>query len=311
MSVDRVEITEVGPREGFQFEGQGVATAGKIELINTLAKTGLKRIQAVSFVSPKMVPHVADAEEIMAAVDEVPGVEYEGLWFNLRGFERARATGRVTLDGQITVSASDKFAQQNWRTDSSGLAELNRDLLSRYRDLNLPVGLSVAAAFGCNFQGRVEPSHVLDLINEAAEGVARAGLTLEEVALADTMAWANPLSIVSLIEAVRGLDVAPGLRLHLHDTRGLGLANAYAALSVGVRRFDTAIAGLGGCPFAGHKGAAGNIATEDFVLLCHEVGLKTGVHVEALLEAAHVAESVVGHPAASRSLKGGHLPRGA
>jgi hydroxymethylglutaryl-CoA lyase len=308
MMVKRVEIREVGPREGFQIEPPGIAAQRKAELINALARSGVPAIQTVSFVNPAKVPQMADAEDVLRLVEPVPNVTYTALWFNVRGFERAREFPFLTLNGTISLSASKAFAEQNWDSRGGGaLANLNSPLLDQYADLRVPVTISVAAAFGCNFQGRVPTADVLAVLLPVVEAVRNRGLTLSEVILSDTMGWANPLSVAQLTDLVRGEVPGVPLRLHLHDTRGMGIANAVAGIQKGVTLFDSSIAGLGGCPFAGHRGAAGNIATEDFVLTCHEMGIDTGIDTIAILEASRMAADIVGHPGAGRTLAGGFL----
>lgn len=308
MTSDRVEIAEVAPREGFQFEKRQLPTAGKAALINALARTGVRAIQAVSFVSRKTMPHMADSDEVMRLVEPAPDVEFTALWFSPSGFRRARELSNLTLAGTITLSASEPFTRRNWELDDAGFLDLNKALLRAYAPLGLPVELNAAAAFGCNFGGPVAPATVLELIATAAEATAAEGLRLTEISLADTMAWANPASIRTLCTAVAREYPEIPIRLHLHDTRGVGLANAVAAMEIGVRRFDAAISGLGGCPFAGHTGAAGNIATEDFHYLCRSLGMDTGLDADALMAASELAETVVAHPGTSRTLRGGLLP---
>lgn len=303
-----VEIMEVGPREGFQFERTAISSEAKASLITALSHTGVHEIQAVSFVSRKTMPHVADAETVISMVPAVEGVSLVGLWFSPSGFARAESVGKLARQGLVTASASPAFTQRNWGMDGAGLRDLNLKLCGIYADRGLPVRISIAAAFGCNFGGPVDPKTVLELLSGALTDVRNAGLEVSEVALADTMAWANPNTIRSLCrDAMAELGDIP-LRLHLHDTRGLGLTNALAAIEIGVRRFDTAIAGLGGCPFAGHKGAAGNIATEDFYYMCESLGIRTGLVPERLLAAGELAEQIVGHASSSRTLKGGFAP---
>ena len=303
-----IEIMEVGPREGFQFERGEISSQAKASLINALSQTGVAEIQAVSFVSKKAMPHVADAEAVMAMVAPVAGVDFVGLWFSPNGFERAAGVANLTLHGLVTTSASLPFTQRNWNTDEAGFRQLNLKLCALYAERNLPIHINVAAAFGCNFAGPVAPATVMRLLNTARNDAAKAGLEISEIALADTMAWANPASIKALCRDVLAEIGDIPLRMHLHDTRGLGIANALAAIELGITRFDTAIAGLGGCPFAGHKGAAGNIATEDFYYMCESLGLKTGLIPDKLIAAGKLAEQVVGHNSSSRTLKGGFAP---
>lgn len=249
-----IEITEVGPREGFQFERRHIDPAAKASLISALTRTGVAEIQAVSFVSRRTMPHVADADEVLRLVSNGGDTDLTALWFSPSGFTRARNASGLALRGLTTVSASPEFTQRNWNTDEAGMRDLNLRLCEQYVDAGLDVRINVAAAFGCNFGGAVAPATVLRLLTQTMEDVRGFGLTIAEVALADTMAWANPLTIRSLCSLV-GLELGEiPLRLHLHDTRGAGMANALAAIETGVRRFDAAIAGLGGCPFAGHKG---------------------------------------------------------
>lgn len=307
---DRVFIKEEGPREGFQIEGGDVPTARKIELIDALSQTGLRHIQIVSFVNPSLVPGMADAEQVVAGFTPQPGVAYAGLWLNSKGLERAIATGRLALDGKLTLYASDAFLKRNQnRTPDQQLAA-QPELIRMYRDHAIPVRTGfVTAAFGCNFAGDVAPARVVELVGQLLDIAAAEGETLEIVGLGDTMAWATPERIRRVVGMVRDAYPQLELSLHLHDTRGLGLANAYAGLQMGVRHFDAAVAGLGGCPFAAHKGAAGNICTEDFVLMCEEMGIATGVDLERLIECALLAEDIVGHPLPGKVKQGGTLAR--
>jgi hydroxymethylglutaryl-CoA lyase len=306
----RVHITEEGPREGFQIEKGPIATSRKIELIDALSETGLTRIQVVSFVNPKLVPGMADAEQVVAGMRRVPGVAYLGLWLNERGLERARATGRLDIEGRLSFSASEPFLQRNQnRTLAAQLAD-QHTIAETFKRLGVPVETAmITAAFGCNFAGDIAPAHVADLVQTALDVAAEHGLTLKTVTFADTMAWATPLSIKRVLGAVRERHPALHLALHLHDTRGMGIANAYAGLEMGVGEFDSSVAGLGGCPFAGHAGAAGNVCTEDLVFMCQEMGIATGIDLERLLEAARLAESIVGHPLPGSTMKGGSLKR--
>ncbi|HTY67868.1 MAG TPA: hydroxymethylglutaryl-CoA lyase [Alphaproteobacteria bacterium] len=306
----RVHITEEGPREGFQIEKGPIPTARKIELIDALSATGLKRIQVVSFVNPKLVPGMADAEQVVAGMRREPGVAYLGLWLNERGFERALATGRLHIEGRLSFSASEPFLKRNQnRSAASQLAD-QHSMAETFKRHQVPVETAmITAAFGCNFAGDIAPQHVAEIVQTALDVAAAHGLALKTIALADTMAWATPLSIKRTLGVVRecfpDLDVA----LHLHDTRGMGIANAYAGLEMGVAEFDSSVAGLGGCPFAGHAGAAGNVCTEDLVFMCQEMGIETGIDLERLIECARLAESIVGHPLPGSVMRGGSLKR--
>ncbi len=304
----RVFIKEEGPREGFQIEGAGVPTARKIELIDALSQTGLKHIQIVSFVNPRLVPGMADAEEVVAGFTPAPGVAYAGLWLNQKGLERAIASQRLDLQGKLTLYASDAFLMKNQnRTPDQQLAA-QPDLIRMYQDHGIPVRTGfVTAAFGCNFEGDIPAERVVALVGEMLALAEAQGEKLEVMGLGDTMAWATPDRIQRVVGMVRDAFPDLDLSLHLHDTRGLGLANAYAGLQMGVRHFDAAVGGLGGCPFAAHKGAAGNICTEDFVLMCEEMGIETGIDLERLAECARLAEDILGHPLPGKVKQGGSL----
>jgi len=305
-----VHIKEEGPREGFQFEKGPIPTARKIELIDALSKTGVKHMQIVSFVSPKAVPTMADAEEVVKGLTLQPGVSYTALWFNDQGLDRAIAAGRLEIKGSVSIAASAKFLKKNLnRTPEQQLA-VTRGMLGTYRERGIPVErATVMAAFGCNFEGDVPVSRVVEMVGQLLGLAAAEGIKLERVSLADTMAWATPLSIKRAVGAVKEKYPDLDLELHLHDTRGMGIANAYAGLEMGVTRFDASVAGLGGCPFAGHAGAAGNVCTEDLVFMCDEVGIETGIDLEALAACGRLAEEVVGHPLPGSLMRGGSLKR--
>jgi hydroxymethylglutaryl-CoA lyase len=304
----RVHINEEGPREGFQIEKGPIPTARKIELIDALSDTGLDHIQIVSFVNPKRVPGMADAEAVVAGITPRPHVAYAGLWLNEQGFERARATGRLEIKGTITHGASETFLKRNQNRTLAEQAASQRALVARYRELGVPVERGgLMAAFGCNFEGDVPAARVVALVREILDIAEEGGVELQYVMLADTMAWATPLSIKRVVGAVRDAFPDLELSLHLHDTRGMGIANAYAGLEMGVTRYDAAVAGLGGCPFAGHASAAGNVCTEDLAFMCEEMGIETGVDLERLIACARLAEDIVGHPLPGSVMKGGLL----
>lgn len=305
-----IRINEEGPREGFQFERGNIATSCKIRLIDSLSKTGLKQIQVASFVSPKVVPGMADADEIVSGFSRVPGVRYTALWLNEKGLQRAIASRRLDITGALALTASERFLKRNQnRTGADDLLAEKR-LAAVYKSHGILVDrITIRAAFGCNFEGEISPSKVTDLISTLlaiAEGEA---LKIRVVTLADTMAWATPKSVKRVVGAVRELYPQLTIALHLHDTRGMGIANAYAGLEMGVTMFDASVAGLGGCPFAGHKGAAGNVCTEDLVFMCEEMGVSTGVDLEKLIESAILAEAVVAHPLPGSVMRGGSLGR--
>ncbi|MCQ4161128.1 hydroxymethylglutaryl-CoA lyase [Roseomonas sp. GC11] len=304
----RIEIREEGPREGFQFETGEIPTARKIALIQALAGTGLRRIQTVSFVDPRRVPGMADAERVCQGLQAVEGVAFGALWLNAKGFLRALVAPNLTIDGSVSVSASEVFGKRNQNRDREQDLAAAAALMALYAEHKVPFArATIMAAFGCNFQGEVPVAAVLDRIAAILALAGGAGLARPVISLADTMAWATPHRIAQVVGAVRETWPDLELSLHLHDTRGLAMVNAWEGMRLGVTRFDAAIAGLGGCPFAKHSGAAGNLCTEDLALLCAESGIETGLDLDALLEAARLAEDVVGHPLPGRAKQGGTL----
>jgi hydroxymethylglutaryl-CoA lyase len=305
----RIDIHEEGPREGFQIEPGPIATADKVRFIEALAETGLSEVQCVSFVDPRRVPGMADSEAVAAAIRRRPGVRYTGIWLNVRGLERAITT---TLDifGGLQISASGTFSIRNTNKNTAETLDEQRRSLAFYRAQNIPVRSAIVmTAFGCNFEGAISPRRVCDCVAMLLDMAAEDGVTIDLVRLADTVGWANPQSVARLIGTVRERWPELKLGLHLHDTRGTGLANAYVGLTMGIETFDSSCAGLGGCPFAGHKGAAGNICTEDLVFMCHEMGIETGIDLDALIECARMAEQIVGHPLPGRVMHAGSLAR--
>ncbi len=305
-----VEFHEEGPREGFQMEQQTYPLADRAALIDALAASGLKQIQVASFVSPRAVPQMADTSELFAAIAKRPGTRYTALWLNDNGFERARACEQVDLDGKLMFYTTEPFSQRNNNCSVAEMRERQLGWLDRYIALGIPVEKAyVITAFGCNLGGDVPLSAVTDQVRWLVDACADRGVPLPAVYLADTMGWANPEDIKRRIGAVREIVPDTSIGLHLHDTRGVGGANVYAALQMGVRLFDSSVAGLGGCPFAGHKqgGAAGNICTEDMVFMCHELGIETGIDLDALIEAARLAERIIGRTLVGHVMHSGSL----
>ncbi|MBR1197731.1 hydroxymethylglutaryl-CoA lyase [Bradyrhizobium sp. AUGA SZCCT0240] len=304
-----VVISEEGPREGFQIEQGPIATADKIALIDALSNCGLRRIQIASFVNAKHVPGWADAEAVVEGFTARQGVEYSALWFNEGGLRRALAFGgKLSLAGFISLSASEAFAIRNLNRDRAGQIEAMRKYVGVHQEAGVPIAkIIVMAAFGCNFSGDVSPTTVVGTVADGLAVAREFGVEVRDVALADSMGWATPRRVAAAVGAVR--DRWPNLRiaLHLHDTRGQGIACAYEGLRLGVTAFDAAVAGLGGCPFAGQPGAPGNIATEELALLCDEMGIATGLDIEALIEAGRLAERIVGHRLPSAALRSGTL----
>jgi isopropylmalate/homocitrate/citramalate synthase len=306
---NRVDITEEGPREGFQIEPGPIPTADKIALIDALSTTGVKRMQVASFVSAKIVPGWADAEAVVAGFSPRAGVEYTALWFNAAGLARVQAfADRLSLHGSITVTGSEAFTRKNLNRSHAEQLDAQQRHVATHLAAGVPVTrVSLQAAFGCNYSGAVAASQAMSALRDAMGVAEEAGCAIEKISLADSMGWANPVLIERLVGAVREAYPAQNISLHLHDTRGLGIACAAAGLRLGVAMFDAAVAGLGGCPFAGHPGAPGNIATEELVFLCEEMGVATGIDLDALIEAAKLAERIVGHRLPSNLLRSGGL----
>ena len=304
-----VEIHEEGPREGFQIEPGPISTADKIRLIEGLAETGLKHIQVCSFVSPRIVPGWADAEAVVGGFRAKREVEYTALWFNAAGLERALAfRDKLSITGAIALTASEAFTRKNLHRSHAENVAAMRAQTALHLSRGVPVTrIGVMAAFGCNFQGDITPAQVLRTLEDGLAIAADAGAVITLFSLADTMGWATPTRIERVLGDVRARWPQMEIALHLHDTRGLAIANAHAGLRMGVTRFDATVGGLGGCPFAGQKGAAGNICTEELVLLCEEMGIRTGVDLDRLIEVGRLAETIVGHVLPSELIHAGSL----
>jgi len=286
-----VVVREVGPRDGLQAE-EPVSVEDRVRLIERLVDAGVRCIEAVSFVSPKAVPSMAGAGEVMAALSRRAGVEYLALVPNLRGAELAMEAG---VDGlTVTVSASAVYNEKNVRMTIDESVEAVRSICAAVG--SLPVDTVVSCAFGSPYEGDIMPSTVGAL----ALRLADAGAT--SLTYADTTGMATPRRVRELLDVV-GVDVG----LHLHETRGTALVNAFAALEAGVTRFDTSVGGLGGSPFA--AGAAGNLATEDLVHLLDDLGVPTGIDLEALLAVSEWVAALVGHAVPSRVAAAGPRSR--
>ncbi len=305
----RVDIHEEGPREGFQIEPGPISSEDKIALIEALAETGLKHIQVCSFVNPKLVPGWADADAVAGGFRPKPGVHYTGLWFNDKGLLRALAhQDRLSLYGSITTTASEAFTRKNLNRTHAENMQAQRKQAALHLSHGIEIRrVSVQAAFGCNYQGDITPADVIRVLQDGFAVAEEAGVKPAIISLADTMGWATPIRVERLLGEVRSRWPEQRLSLHLHDTRGLAVANAHAGLRMGVTRFDSTVGGLGGCPFAGQKGAAGNICTEELVLLCEEMGIATGVDLDALIEVGRMAERIVGHQLPSELIRAGSL----
>lgn len=305
----KVDIQEEGPREGFQIEPGPISTERKIELIDALSETGLHKIQVASFVNPKRVPGWADADDVIRGFKAKQGVVYHALWLNEKGIERAmQHSDRLTHMGSISTTASETFMKHNTNRGFEINREVQRGQIKLYKKYGIPVRrASIMTAFGCNFEGEIAPQLVVDRLKEILNIADEEGTPIEILSIADTMGWAAPNGIKQVVGKVRETWPDKRICLHLHDTRGMGVANVYAGLEMGVDLFDSSVAGLGGCPFAALKGAAGNVCTEDIVFLCNEHGIETGIDLDALIEVARLAEDIVGHPLPGSIMHAGSL----
>lgn len=307
-----VRFHEEGPREGFQIEKQIFPLADRIELVNALGASGLKQVQVGSFVSPKAVPQMADVDQLFTGLTPREGVRYTALWLNESGFRRAQSTPNVDLYAYLMTYTTDALSQRNNNCSKAEHREAQRGWIKLYQDSGLPIESAyVVTAFGCNFQGEVPVADTVDSVRFIAELAREHHFPLPRIMLADTVGWATPADIRRRIGAVRELLPEAKIGLHLHDTRGVGAANFYAALEMGVDLFDSSVAGLGGCPFAAHANVqgAGNICTEDMVFMCQEMGIETGIDLDQLIEAALIAERVIGRPLAGKLMHAGRPKR--
>lgn len=287
---ERVRVVEVGPRDGLQNEKQIVPAAVKVELIHRLAAAGLPVIEATSFVSPKWIPQLADAAEVMAALQMRAGVGYPVLVPNGQGLERALAAGARQV--AVFTAASDAFNRKNINCDVAESLVRIQPVVAQARARQLPVRAYVSCALGCPYQGAVA---VGDVVRVAAALVA---MGCDEISLGDTIGVGTPGAARAMLRACAAEVPMARLAAHFHDTRGQALANVYACLEEGVRTVDASVAGLGGCPYA--NGASGNLATEDLVYMLHGLGFETGVDLEALTETARWISAHLGREPASR-----------
>ena len=307
-----VEIREEGPREGFQIEKKIYPIEERIELIDLLSDTGIKRIQVGSFVSPKYVPQMADTGELFQRIKRVPGVDYTALWLNDKGFRKALTAHEVDIDPRLLFYPSDTFSRQNNNASSMEMREKQREWVKLYKEENLTVDAAyVMTAFGCNFEGEIPQERVLDDFRFIIDLCEEEDTPLPILVIADTMGWGNPEAVKRMIGSLREMAPTARIGMHIHDTRGMGIANMYAALSMGVDMFESSIAGLGGCPFAGHghARAAGNVCTEDAVFMCHELGIETGIDLDKMILAAQKTEEIIGVPLMGRVMHTGGLDK--
>ena len=291
----RVQVVDVGPRDGLQNEDKSFSPEMRAELCDRLADAGIPRIEAASFVNPRRVPQMAGAEEVLAAIDRRPGTSYAGLVLNERGYERAVEAGVDEV--RYAFPVTETFARRNQNTTVADATHLAGRLVERARLDGVRVSITLSAAFGDPFEGRVEPGHVLGI----AEHVAVANP--DEIVLADTIGVGVPSQVRELVEGVLALGTTVGC--HFHDTRNTGIANAAAAVESGATVLDASVGGTGGCPFAPR--ATGNIATEDLVYLLHGMGHETGIDLDALIEAAEWLAQQLGKELPGQVYKAGNF----
>ena len=294
----RISLREVGPRDGLQNEDP-VPTAAKVELINTLARTGVSRIEAVSYVKPEAIPQMADADQVWDGITRAPAVRYSALAPNLRGARRALDAGFTEVE--VVVSASDTH---NRRNVNRGTAESLDDIaviIDEAHGRGAACQVVVATAWGCPYEGDVPAERVLSVAGRAVADGA------DSISFGDTTGMATPRRVTELIGGFRSRHPDVPLNLHFHNTRGTGLANVLAALELGVDDFDASVGGLGGCPYA--PGASGNIATEELVYMLEDMGVATGVDLAAMIGAAEEAERIVGRQLPSQVLRAGPRTR--
>jgi len=277
---NKVTMIEVGPRDGFQFEKKIIPTNLKVEIISGLVDAGLKDIQITSFVHPDVVPQMADAEDLLKRLPKINDVRYSALVLNKKGVERAYLSGLQHIE--ISISASDTHSRKNAGMPFEKALEMGKDMIRLAREYNMEIRAGIQCAFGCVYEGRIPEKRVLQIAGDFLE------MGIQTLAISDTTGMADPLLIKNLIKKLMPEVGNTPIVLHLHDTRGLGLVNLMAAMEYGVTHFDTALAGMGGCPFV--SGAAGNIATEDTAWLMKSLNIETGVDISKVAKCSQKLE---------------------
>jgi hydroxymethylglutaryl-CoA lyase len=294
----RISVREVGPRDGLQNE-EPVPTAAKVELINRLSATGVQRIEAVSFVRPEAIPQMADADEVWREIDRAPSVRYSALVPNLRGAGRALDSGLTEIEA--VVSASDTHNRKNVNRSTAESLDDIAAIIAQAHARGATCQVIVSTAWGCPYEGDVPVARVVEVAGRAVADGA------DSISFGDTTGMATPGRVQRLVGEFRSAYPEASLNLHFHNTRGTGLANVLAALELGVADFDASVGGLGGCPYA--PGATGNIATEELVHMVEDMGVATGIDLEAMIAAAAQAEGIVGRTLPSQVLRAGPRTR--
>ena len=317
-TLPNVRIVEEGMREGMQIESASITTLDKVRLLDTLSATGLKEIVVGSFVRADWVPQMADVEKVIEGMTPAPGVTYRALVLNRKGAQRMEEfVPPLSVDHRprLSVHACDVFAQRNTNRSQADEIAAWDALASAASDNGRPALVRVNAAFGSNFIGDIAPGYVIELLDRMISRLDTAGVAVEEIWLGDPMGWNTPLGVESLLGRIRQRwpDIQR-IYLHLHDQRGAAMVSAYSAIrslpATYTLTLDTAIGGIGGCPYCGNGRATGMIATEDFVDLLEEMGIGTGVDRDHLIEAAVMAEEIIGHPLYGKVALAGLRPRG-
>jgi hydroxymethylglutaryl-CoA lyase len=293
-----ISVREVGPRDGLQNEDP-IPTEAKVRLIDALSATGVGRIEAVSFVHPKAIPQMADADQVWARIDRSPQVHYSALVPNLRGAQRALDAGFGEIE--VVVSASDTHNRKNINRSTAESLDDIAGIVALVHDRGATCQVIVATAYGCPYEGDVPVSRVVGAVDRAVAGGA------DSICFGDTTGMATPTRVSRLVGETRSRHPDVALGLHFHNTRGTGLANVLAALELGVTDYDASVGGLGGCPYA--PGATGNVCTEDLVHMVEDMGVGTGIDLDALIDAARLAEELVGHTLPSQVLRAGPRTR--
>jgi len=300
MNPSRIEIVEVGPRDGLQSESQVLPTATKIEFIRRLRAAGLTRIEVASFVNPKRVPQMADAEAVMDQLRlDSAGARFIGLILNRKGFDRASEAGCTEVG--MAIAASESFSQRNQGCSIDEGVHAWLDIAQAAKAAGIRAQITLSTAFGCPFEGEVPAAQVLALAERVARGDP------DEIAVADTIGVAAPSQVSELIGRLRSALPSARLRAHFHNTRNTGLANAYAAVLAGVQALDASCGGIGGCPFA--PAATGNIPTEDLIYMLHRMGVQTGVDLPALLDTSRWLQEALAHAVPGMLVKAGLFPK--
>lgn len=289
----RVTIYEVGPRDGLQNETRMVPTADKIAMVNALTKTGLPAIEITSFVNPKWIPQLADATEVARGIERRPGVRYSCLVPNRRGVESALQAGMREV--AVFLSASETHNKKNVNKSIADTITAFEEVMGPAREAGAQVRAYVSTVYGCPYEGAVDPEKVAWLVERLR------GLGVYQVSLGDTIGVATPLQVERVLRRLLQFCPADELALHFHDTRGTALANVLIGISLGVSTVDSALGGLGGCPYA--PGASGNLATEDVVYMLHGMGIETGINLDALVDCSQKVAAWVGHELPSKFLK--------